>query len=135
MDDRSDQKVKGYILFDGKCGICTNSMHFFSKYEHITGFKTLPLQHEMVKDITEISEEQLSKDIYIIINDENKTHLKGVDAYLVLTENIIWFKPFHFLLKFKPAKKLADKIYRIIADRRKKISKVCRIPVRPYSEK
>jgi predicted DCC family thiol-disulfide oxidoreductase YuxK len=118
----------GVIIFDGSCGACSaligEKKAFFEKF----GFTTAPLQEQWIKELTGLDETVLLEALHLYTSKGDI--LKAVDAFAFIAGKIWWLSPFALLLKIKLFKPLSAKIYNFIAQRRRKLTKICRLDSR-----
>jgi predicted DCC family thiol-disulfide oxidoreductase YuxK len=115
----------GLIIYDGSCGVCTSFVGKNHKFFRYYGFEVTPLQAGGIVELTGLSEKELLQSIYIL-TPYGKL-LRDADFFHYLTGKIWWSKPLFFLLNIPFIKFLFGKLYRYIAKRRHRISKVCRL--------
>jgi predicted DCC family thiol-disulfide oxidoreductase YuxK len=129
MTFAKDGKMKGklgrygVILYDGSCGACTFFIGEKSEVLGRYGFAVAPLQEPWVQEWTGLSEEDLKKSI-CLINSEKKLFW-GADVYRELCRVIWYLKPVYGISKLPFFRAVFDFIYRLIANRRVQLSRVC----------
>ena len=69
----------GWVLFDGSCGICLRWVPWWSPTFDRLGLATAALQEPWIAARTQLSAEDLLRDISILLADG--TLIRGADAY------------------------------------------------------
>lgn len=113
----------GVIFYDGSCGACSHFVGRKQKLLSAWGFSSVALQEEWVKDATGVSSEILLTDMHLLAND-GKLY-RGADAYRYVFKKVWWLTPLYVLTSLPLLRSVFDGLYRVVADRRRQISKVC----------
>lgn len=115
----------GLVIFDGSCGACSafigENRLFFKKY----GFSVAPLQEPWVSDLTGLGEETLLQAIHLY--KPNGEVVQGIDFFKYFASKVWWLKPINLLLSVAVLKPIFTLIYNAIAQRRRNISRICRL--------
>lgn len=123
-------KTKGWVLYDGACGFCSWWIPFWGDLLAKKGFKIEQLQAKWVKERTGFTEEELTKDIRILFEDNSI--VSGADAYLYIFRHIWWTWPVGFLFSLPGLKSLFWAAYRVFNRNRFLVSRVCKLkPIIP----
>jgi len=108
--------VKNYIIFDGICNLCNESVQFLIMLDKKDMFRFIPLQSEKAKQIISCFEENNKISDTIILIQDNKLFVKS-DAVLYIAKLLGYPWKFFYFLKFVP-KFIRDWIYELIAKNR-----------------
>ena len=122
--------IKGWVLYDGSCGFCSWWIPFWGDLLAKKGFKIEPLQAEWVKARTNLTDEELIKDIRILFEDNHV--VSGADAYLYIFRHIWWTCPIGLFFSLPGFKSLFWMAYRTFNRNRFLVSRVCKMkPIIP----
>jgi len=118
-------KQRGWVLFDSTCGICSRWITFWESTLSRIGLSTAPLQAEWIRERTNMSEEELLKDIRVLLKDG--TIISGADAYFYCMKRIWWAWPLYILFQLPVLNTMFQWCYRSFAINRYQISHLCRL--------
>ena len=123
--------MKSYFLYDGQCGMCHTSVRFFMRFSKTDDFLFSTIDSEFTK-------EQLSqRGIALSEATEGAIYIRGDQLYqnssAVLEALSDCIMPFSFFrIGLIIPKRLRDKLYRRVAQRRlwisKKLNLACTLP-------
>lgn len=116
-------KPRGWVLYDGSCGFCAWWIPVWRKTITNSGYDVAPLQSEWVQKKLNLSAEELSRDIRLLLSDD--TLISGADAYIYGMKQVWWSWPIGWLLGLPLLRQLTWKAYRIFNRNRFLVSKVC----------
>jgi predicted DCC family thiol-disulfide oxidoreductase YuxK len=89
------------------------------------GFGTERLQSEWVRSKIGLDDATLAADFRILMADGSRWD--GADAYRFLFRCVWWLSPLYVLSVIPGCKSIFDRMYRLVADNRWRISKACGI--------
>jgi predicted DCC family thiol-disulfide oxidoreductase YuxK len=118
--------IKGWVLYDGDCGLCSRWVPFWESTLKKRGFRIAPLQADWVGKKFALSEQELTSDFRVLL--ANGERLAGAEVYRYLMRRIWWATPFYVLSVLPMFRMLFDAGYRAFADNRYWISRTCRLP-------
>ena len=119
---------RGWVLFDGSCGLCSSWVRRWARTLHARGFEVAPLQDDWVrKRLGSPPSEDLLLDLRLLL--DNGRQLRGADAYRYVIRRIWWAYPVYLLSVTPVLRHLFDRAYRAFADNRYHFSRTCRLPV------
>jgi len=117
--------VRGWVLYDGACGFCSAWVPRLGPILEKRGFASVPLQEPWVSERVQLSEEELMRDLQLLLPDGALR--SGSDAYRYVMRRIWWAWPLWLVSLLPGARWLFDRSYRAFADRRYRISAACSI--------
>ena len=136
---------KGWVLYDGQCGICRMLAFKMEPTLKRAGFSIAPLQAEWVIDwynkvfIGNVptlepnpetpvgqSADELAPEEFIVIDKHGAPHL-GADGHRAIFKEVWWLKPLYWLSLPPIAHWIFNRCYRLVADNRHRISSTCRL--------
>ena len=120
-----NKNVHGYVLYDGACGFCS---WWVPKIEHQlahASFGIAPLQVSWVRDSIPLSEEELTRDLRILLRDG--TLLSGADAYIYAMRRMRGVRLLGILLSLPGLRWLTWQAYRLFNRNRFVISRACKL--------
>jgi predicted DCC family thiol-disulfide oxidoreductase YuxK len=119
---------QGIVLYDDTCGFCRQWIPFWGKTLRQTGFTIGSLQSPDVAARLQLSNEELTKDLRLLLSDG--TQIVGADVYRYVMRRIWWAYPIYLLSVSPVFSKVFDWAYRAFANNRYRISSKCglRIP-------
>ena len=116
------------IIYDDKCGMCTNTANTISRLDFYENFELLGFSNFEQTQYQSIGRNQdyLSPDDFWAIEKQTNKIYKNFDAYVLIVSNsIAWpLSPLFYFLKFT---KIGDFAWNLIAKRRYQISESCNI--------
>jgi len=125
MYNTFSENIKGWVLYDGKCGFCSWWIPFWEKTINKAGFGIAMLQEKWVINKLQHDNEVENKDIILLFNDGSK--LIGADAYIYGMKTIWWSKPFGLIFSIPPFRHITWLFYRFFNRNRFFVSKLCRL--------
>jgi predicted DCC family thiol-disulfide oxidoreductase YuxK len=121
----TDNKVKGWILFDATCSLCSASARFVSPTLDRHGFALAPLQSPWVRARLGLSDKEPPAEMRVLL--ANGDAPGGADAILEIARRIWWAWPLFIFAKLPGVKPMLRAVYRIIAANRNCINGACKI--------
>lgn len=122
-----------WVLYDGACGFCSRWVPFWKGTLAKRGLGVATLQEPWVAERLSaqgVSAENQLADLRILVAETGEV-IPGADAYRFAFRRIWWARPL-FLLSVTPGfRRLFDRGYRTFAENRYRVSRACRIDVRP----
>jgi predicted DCC family thiol-disulfide oxidoreductase YuxK len=122
---KTEAPQKGWLLYDGSCGVCSRGVAFWRPVLERHGIGIAPLQSEWVHHQLGKSEEELLTDVRLLLVDGRE--IVGADTYRYILRQIWWALPLYILSQIPGVKQLFNWGYRQFADRRYRISRLCAI--------
>ena len=122
-----------WVLYDGACGFCSRWVPFWKNTLAKRGIGIATLQESWVGErlaATGVPASTQIDDLRILV-DATGAVVSGADAYRWAFRRIWWARPFWVLSVTPGLRRLFDRGYRAFAANRYRVSKACRIPVRP----
>ena len=118
-----NEKVK--IFYDDKCNLCDHTVRFLNKIDIFNALSFCPASQSLaeLKKIN-LSYEKAMEDLYGFIPSSNKLY-GGYDFYLLITQKLLILLPLYPLLLVGKLILIGPKIYRFIAERRRKVFGRC----------
>lgn len=121
----NDNKSSGWVLYDGACGFCSWWIPFWRKTIVKAGYDIAPLQATWVKKELKLPDEQINKDILLLLKDG--TLIPGADAYIFGMKKVWWSSPVGYLLGLPGFRWLTWQFYKVFNRNRLFVSRVCRL--------
>lgn len=125
MNRESRPAVRGCVLYDGDCGFCSWWIPLWEQTLTRRGFAIAPLQSGWVRERTRLAEEELVRDIRLLLADG--ALLAGGDVYLHVMRRIWWARPFAWAFQLPGLRWLFEQTYRAFNRNRFAISRACRL--------
>jgi len=125
-------QIKGWVLYDGACGLCSRWVPFWKGTLEKRGFLIAPLQSDWVAEKLHLSDKDLATDFRLLL--ANGEQLVGAAAYRHLMRRIGWTTPLYLLSILPVFRTLFDLGYRLFADNRFWISRRCHLPGRAKAQ-
>ncbi len=123
LKDMAD--VRGWLLYDGDCPICTASANRIDLHLTRRGFDLAPLQSSWVQECLDISVPNAPTEMLLLTTDGEL--FGGAHALLYLARFVWWAWPLS-LLRFVPGvPALLQKIYLSLAARRHCVKSACAV--------
>jgi len=119
------ENIKGWVLYDGDCPLCTGAVRRFGPLLRTRGFEPRPLQAPWVGKQLGLSPEQLLIEMRLLLPDGRL--YGGADALLQIARHYWWAWPLYLLGHLPGVKPLLRAIYRRIARNRYCLSDICGI--------
>jgi len=124
------------VLYDASCGICSRWVPFWSGTLARQDLGFAPLQAEWVTLRVELPEEELVRDLRLLL--ETGELISGADVYRHVMRRVWWAWPCYVLTLLPGTRQVFDGFYRAFANRRHRLSRTCRLtgelPVRELEE-
>ena len=117
--------LKGWVLYDGSCGICTRWVPFWIPTLRKRGFEVAALQAPWVRERLHLTESSLLEDIRLLLADG--AQIRGPEVYRYFLKRIWWAYPLYVLSLIPGFRELFDFSYRTFANNRFRFSKACGI--------
>jgi len=111
-----------WILYDGRCGLCTRGVARLGPIVQRRGFRLTPLQSLIGRAF------DTGKDEMQLITASG-TVLGGMDAYAYICRHIWWATPLFVLWHLPVSHQLLRWMYRKLATNRYRISDACKLSV------
>ena len=115
----------GWILYDGRCGMCSVGVRRLRALFHQAGFVAIPLQTPWVVAKLGAGQTLSPREMGLLTPDGRL--LQGVDVYIHLAEQSGWSRPLATAGKIRWVHRVLSYLYRWIAAHRQRISTVCRL--------
>ena len=119
-------QIKGWVLYDGACGLCSRWVPFWENTLKRRGIHIARLQAGWVAEKLHLSDADLAMDFRLLL--ANGEQLVGAAAYRYLMRRIAWAMPLYLLSILPVFRTLFDLGYRLFADNRFWISRRCHLP-------
>ena len=117
------ERPLGWILYDGRCGLCSTLANRWSRRAESIGFACASNNSEWVLQKMSPARDRFTKEVCLLLRDGGT--LYGVDVYLFLMSRIWWLKPLGFLLGLPGVRHFTIWLYTQIARRRHLLSQAC----------
>jgi predicted DCC family thiol-disulfide oxidoreductase YuxK len=128
-----DPAPVAWVLYDGACGFCSQWVPFWKGTLERRGIGIATLQEPWVAAhllARGVAMENLLDDLRILVAGSGDV-IPGADAYRFAFRRIWWARPLWVLSVTPGLRRLFDLGYRAFAENRYRVSKACRIPVKP----
>jgi predicted DCC family thiol-disulfide oxidoreductase YuxK len=122
----SETPRRGWVLYDGECGLCTRWIQKWQKPLTRRGFAIKDLQSASAEGLLTTPQENLLDDIRVLT--VHGKIISGADAYLFLSRHIWWTWPFYFVFRLPGFRWLLERAYRWINQNRYRFSRSCPLP-------
>jgi len=116
-------EAEGWVLYDGRCGVCARWVPFWAPTLRRLGLAVAPLQAPWVTERLAIPPDVAPRDIRLLFRDGRQ--LQGADVYRYVMRRLWWAYPLYLLAAAPGLRWLFDRAYRVFADHRRRISAVC----------
>jgi predicted DCC family thiol-disulfide oxidoreductase YuxK len=124
ISNTTDNTVDGWLLYDGRCGLCSTGARRSQALLRHLGLRLAPLLS---------TGRSTSQELLLLTRDGRA--LGGIDAYLYVADQLWWARPLARLGRLPPIHRALCRAYRWIAAHRLRISSVCHLrPDLPSSE-
>lgn len=114
-----------WLFYDGSCGVCCKWAAYFKAALSKKGIEISPLQSELAQELFQMADEELLKEVRLVLNEG--VRLSGPDVYRYLFRRTIWLYPVYLLSIVPPFSRLFNFSCRMFANHRNQISRICRI--------
>jgi predicted DCC family thiol-disulfide oxidoreductase YuxK len=121
-----EQPAKGWVLYDGACGICSRWVPRWGGTLARLGLTVAPLQSPWVEERTGLRPDVLLTDIRLLQTDGEI--ISGADVYRYVMGRIWWAYPVYLLSVMPGLREAFDWGYRTFARHRMRISPSCVLP-------
>ena len=118
------EQIRGWVLYDGDCTMCTDLALFFKNQLEHRGFVLAPLQTDWVRKCLCLPEEQLLSEMRVLT--PNGSLIGGADAIVHLCRFIWWAWPYYAVAQLPGIRQTFRMGYRWIARHRRCIGGSCR---------
>jgi predicted DCC family thiol-disulfide oxidoreductase YuxK len=119
----SECKVRGCVLYDGRCGFCSRWVQSWAGSLRKYGFTTAALEEAGVAEKLSLPYEELVQDIRLLT--ARGEVVSGADVYLYVARRIWWAWPFYGLFSLPGFHWLVQGGYRWFARNRHFVSHAC----------
>lgn len=126
---QSKAEPRGWILFDGECGVCRTVVPRWERVLASRGFETVSLHEPWVIERVGGRLEDLLTDMRLLFADGRI--LTGADAYRFVMRDVWWLRPAYWISRLPIASWIFDACYRRFADNRHVISRACGLDGKP----
>jgi predicted DCC family thiol-disulfide oxidoreductase YuxK len=120
MSNGTSTAPKGWILYDGSCGICARWVPSWSGTLASFGLGVAALQEPWVAERTGLGPAELTQDIRLL--HATGEQVVGADVYRYVLRRLWWATPVYLLSIAPGARRLFDAAYRAFAARRHRLS-------------
>ncbi len=117
---KDHQPTRGWVLYDGECGICIALASKWQPRLTRKGFTLTPLQEPWVMSLLGPRIEELC-----VIRADSSV-VRGADAVLEIAKQFWWLRPFALIGRIPSVHRLLVKSYRSFAQRRRCLDGICR---------
>jgi hypothetical protein len=114
---------RGWVLYDGACGVCARWVPFWAPTLARLGLDTAPLQAPWVAERVGLPPDALLADIRLLLRDGGQ--YAGADVYRYVMRRLWWAYPAYLLSVVPGLRQLFDHAYRTFAAHRLGISEAC----------
>jgi predicted DCC family thiol-disulfide oxidoreductase YuxK len=115
--------ARGWLLYDGTCGACSNLARGFRRRLETLGYQSIPMQTPWV--VQQIGAGTNPGEILLLLPDGKL--LGGVDAILEIARQIPWARPLAWVAQRCFLLRILRRLYRGFANHRGRISSICRL--------
>lgn len=122
----ANEEIKGWVLYDGDCGLCSRWVPLWERALAKRGFLIAPLQSDWVSERFNLSQGELASDFRLVL--ANGQWLAGMEAYRYIMKRIWWATPLYLFSILPMFRALFDAGYRLFADNRYFVTRACRFP-------
>lgn len=114
---------RGWVLYDGRCGLCSRWISFLKPIVEGVGFECVALETPWVAERVAISSEKLADDIRVLLADGQV--ISGAACYRYLMKKVWWSAPLGYATEVPGLKSLMNMVYKLINKNRFRISAAC----------
>lgn len=118
-----EKAVGGHVLYDDSCGFCRRWIPFWGPTLLRRGFDIAPLQSEWVRDRLGFPDDELIKDLLLLLADGQL--VRGADVYRYVMRQIWWAYPLYVFAIAPVGRQAFDWGYRTFARNRFLVSRAC----------
>jgi predicted DCC family thiol-disulfide oxidoreductase YuxK len=116
ISNKTDNTVAGWLLYDGRCGLCSAGARRSQSLLRRLGLRPATLQS---------TGRSGSGELMLLTRDGQV--LGGVEAYLYVADQLWWSHPLARVGRLPPIYRALCRVYRSIAAHRRRISTVCHL--------
>ena len=120
-----DDGLRGWLLYDGSCGMCARVVPWWSTTLHRIGLGNAPLQAPWVAARMSLRVDELLEDVTILLADG--AIIRGAHAYRWILRRCWWGFPLWLVVVIPPGRWAFDLGYRCIARHRHRVSQICHL--------
>jgi predicted DCC family thiol-disulfide oxidoreductase YuxK len=113
---------QGIVLYDQQCALCEQSANRLYRFWERYGLLAVPLYTDGVTQLLGRTTEELTRELHVY-TPHGKT-LAGLEAILYVLEKAWWLRPLVWLLRLKGFYGVSQKLYRLLARNRQRVSAV-----------
>ena len=107
---------RGLVFYDAQCALCRRGVSRWGNLFHHRGFRWLPLQTPGASSRLGCSEEELRREMKVLLPDGRV--LGGIDAWAQLWGSVWWLWPLAFAARLPGSHAAGSKVYAWIARHR-----------------
>jgi predicted DCC family thiol-disulfide oxidoreductase YuxK len=122
-DTKGRRAVRGWILFDRHCGVCTSLVRRFRRTFEKRGFGFAALQDPRVAALLALPPEDLLREMRVVTSDGEIRG--GAEAIMYLARQVWWAWPLFAAAQLPGVARILDAGYRWFADHRPCSSGTC----------
>jgi predicted DCC family thiol-disulfide oxidoreductase YuxK len=119
----AEEPPKGWILYDGDCGVCSHWVPRFRTTLGRLGLSVAPLQSAWVQERTGLPADLLATDLRLLHADGEIS--SGADVYRYVMRRVWWAYPLFLLSTLPGLNHVFNWSYRTFARHRMQISSSC----------
>jgi predicted DCC family thiol-disulfide oxidoreductase YuxK len=131
-DTKGRRAVRGWVLFDRDCSVCTSLVRRFRRTFEQRGFGLAALQDPRVAALLALPPEDLLREMRVVTSDGEIRG--GAKAVVYLARQVWWAWPLYAAARLPGVPRILDAGYRWFADHRRCASGMCSV-ARENSEK
>ena len=120
---------RGILFYDAGCGVCRGGMRRFGGMLTRRGFRLLPLQSPVARQLTGAAEEDLMREAHLVTPAPRRV-LRGADAVVYLARAVPWAAPLRWLAALPGGMPVMRAAYARFARNRYGISAACELEPR-----
>ena len=105
------------IFYDGKCGLCSKEIDYYKKVSPKNIFKWNDIANNP-KELTQIGVSQYDALMYLHALDKNKNPKIGVDAFILIWDQLKFWNLLSFVIKLPLIYFLTKLLYKLFANYR-----------------
>ena len=95
MKPLGESEPKGWVLYDGACGLCSRWVPFWENTLNKRGFRIAPLQAGWVAEKIHLSQDDLVADLRLLLTTGEQ--MRGAQVYRYLMRRIWLAMPLYLL--------------------------------------
>jgi len=127
-DEQPVEPEEGWILFDGRCGICIWWISIWSSLLRSHGYELTEIEARWVQNRLGVIEGEALGDIRILKTNGEQTI--GADVYREVMSRVWWLRPIYFLSICPGSRQVFNLSYQVFKNNRHMVSRMFRM--RPY---